>query len=302
VEKVLLVSNAHAGAVSPRTREVIIKALQADFKVEVADTDARDHATELARDAVERGFDAILAFGGDGTINETAQGLVGSEIALGILPGGTTNVMARSLGIPGDPVEATAFVASHLRSRTTRRINVGRLNDRYFLFSAGMGLDAEVVRRSEMDPVAHRERREWLWLSNALKAGATQYRGADPSITLEVEGSEPERVVFAICCNGRPFTYFRRFPVDALPEAQLDLGLDILGLKRVRAFTIPRIIWSVFVSRSHPNWRTSVYHHDVAAGMLRPDKPMPVQVDGDYIGELNEARIEAVPHALDLLV
>ena len=302
MEKVLLVSNAHAGTVSSRTREVIIKALQADFKVEVADTEARDHATELARDAVERGFDSVVAFGGDGTINETAQGLVGTEIALGILPGGTTNVMARSLGVPGDPVEATAFVAARLRSRTTSRINVGRLNDRYFLFSAGMGLDAEVVRRSEMDPVARRERREWLWFSNALKAGATEYRGADPSITLEVDGSEPARVVLAICCNGRPFTYFSRFPVDALPEAQLDLGLDILGLKRVRALTIPRIMWSVFVSRSHPRWRTSVYHHDVAAGAMRPDNPMPVQVDGDFIGELGEARVELVPNALDLLV
>lgn len=302
MEKVLLVSNAQAGAVSSLTREVIIKALQADFNVEVADTEARDHASDLARDAVDRGFHAVLAFGGDGTINETAQGLVGTDVALGILPGGTTNVMARSLGVPRDPVEATAFVASHLRSRTTRRINVGRLNDRHFLFSAGMGLDAEVVRRSERDPEARRERREWLWFSNAIKAGATQYRGADPSITLEVEGSKPARVVLAICCNGRPFTYFRRFPVDALPEARLDLALDFLGLTRIRAVTIPRIIWSVFVSRSHPRWRSAVYHHDVTAGTLAADRPMPVQVDGDYIGELTKVRVLAVPNALDLLV
>ncbi|HEY7875101.1 MAG TPA: acylglycerol kinase family protein, partial [Actinomycetota bacterium] len=105
MEKVLLISNARAGSVSARTKEVIVKALSADFKLEVADTAARNHATELARDAVDRDFDAVLVFGGDGTINEAAQPLIGSDVALGILPGGSTNVMARSLGVPRDPVE-----------------------------------------------------------------------------------------------------------------------------------------------------------------------------------------------------
>jgi diacylglycerol kinase family enzyme len=119
VQTVLLIANAQAGSVSARTKEVIIKALSADFKLEVVDTEARDHATELARDAVGRGFDAVLVFGGDGTMNEAAQAVVGSEVALGILPGGSTNVMARSLGVPRDPVEATALDASRIRSRST---------------------------------------------------------------------------------------------------------------------------------------------------------------------------------------
>src|SRR5437763_12702460 len=105
VEKVFVVSNAHAGSVSPRTKSVIVKALQAEFNIELADTTARNHASDLARDAVARGFDAILAFGGDGTINEVAQGVAGTEVPLGIIPGGSTNVIARSLGIPLDPVE-----------------------------------------------------------------------------------------------------------------------------------------------------------------------------------------------------
>jgi diacylglycerol kinase family enzyme len=302
VEKVFLVSNVYAGSVSAATKEVIVKALQADFKLEVADTAARDHATELAADAVARGFHSVLVFGGDGTINEAAQALVGSDVALGILPGGSTNVMARSLGVPRDPVEATAYGAARLRSGTTRIIHVGRLNHRYFLFSAGMGLDAEVVRRVEMDPVAKRERGEWSFLSNALKAGVTQYAGIDPSITLSVEGGAPERVILAICCNGRPFTYFKRFPVDALPEARLDRGLDFLGFRRIRRVTIPRIAWSLFVSRSHPRWRSATYHHDVTSGHMIADGPLPVQVDGDYIGDLDEARIELVPDALTLAV
>lgn len=302
VEQVLLVVNARAGSVSERTKEVITKALAADFKLEVVDTAARNHASDLAREAVDRGFDAVLAFGGDGTINEVAQGLVGTDVALGLLPGGTTNVMARSLGVPRDPVEATAVVAHHLRTGTRRRINVGRANERYFLFSAGMGLDAEVVRRVEADPEEKRRRREWVFVKHAFRAGLTQYRGADPEITLEVEGADPEQVLLAVCCKGRPFTYFKHRPVDVCPEARLDLGLDVFGLTRLRSSMVPRLMWSLFVSRSHVAWRTGRYHHDVASARLTSAHPLPVQVDGDYVGERVAVALELIPNALDLVI
>jgi diacylglycerol kinase family enzyme len=300
--RVLLIANSFAGSVSHRTREVIVKALAADFDLEASETTSRDHASELARAAVADGVDAVLAFGGDGTINEVAQGLVGTDVALGILPGGSTNVMARALGVPRDPVEATAFVAAHLRSRTVRRINVGRFQERYFLFSAGMGLDAEVVRRVEENPEGKRKRGEWLFAANAVKAGLTQYRLRDPEITLEVEGAEPEKVVLAISCNARPFTYFGRFPVDAAPLAQLDGGLDFVAFKRLRGIGLPRLVWSLFVSRSHPRWRNVVYHHGVMKGRITADQALPVQVDGDYIGERDNAEIHLVPSSLSLLV
>jgi diacylglycerol kinase family enzyme len=302
VEKVLLISNARAGSVSVRTKEVIVKALSADFKLEVADTEARNHASELARDAVDRDFDAVLVFGGDGTINEAAQPLVGSDVALGILPGGSTNVMARSLGVPRDPVDATAYLASHLRTSTKRRINVGRANDRYFLFSAGMGLDAEVVKRVEADPEAKRRRGEMLFVSNAFGVGFKEYRGADPMITMEIEGHEPQRVVHAVCCNARPFTYFKSFPVDVCPGASLDGGLSVFALSKIRTGTIPRIVWGIFVSRSHPRWKIANYHDDLNGLSLVADRPLPMQVDGDYVGEWDAARIVLLEGALDLLV
>ncbi|MGH2734455.1 MAG: diacylglycerol/lipid kinase family protein, partial [Actinomycetota bacterium] len=217
METVMLIANPYAGSVSRRTKEVIVKALEADFKLEVAETTARHHASELARDAVDRDFHAVIVFGGDGTINEAAQGLVGTDVALGILPGGSTNVMGRALGVPRDPVEATAFVAGHVRSNTKKRINVGRVNDRYFLFSAGMGLDAEVVRRVEADPVGKRDNHESLFVRNAFKAGLTEYRGTAPFIQMRVENEEPFACVTSICCNGAPFTYYRRMPVDVCP-------------------------------------------------------------------------------------
>jgi diacylglycerol kinase family enzyme len=302
VHSALLISNATAGSVSGRAKEVIVKALHADFKLQMADTERRDHARELAHDAVDRDLDAVVVFGGDGTINEVAQGLVRSDVALGILPGGTTNVMARSLGVPRNPVDATAFVASNLRSGTRRRINVGQINDRFFLFSAGMGLDAEVVRRVEAEPDKKRTRGEWLWLSNALKAAVTEYRGAQPVITMTVDGADPSRVVLAICANARPFSYFKQWPVDALPEARLDRGLDFYGITQVRLPTIPRLAYSLFVSRSHVGWRTSRYRHNAARGRLDADRPMPVQVDGEFIGFQEGAELSLVPNALTLLV
>jgi diacylglycerol kinase family enzyme len=299
---VMLIVNARAGSVSPRTREVIVKALSADFKLEVAETGARNHASELAQEAVDRGFGTVLAFGGDGTLNEAAQGLVDTDVALGVIPGGTTNVLARSVGVPRDPVDATAFVAEKLSSGAARRINVGRANERYFLFSFGMGLDAEVVRRVEADPDAKRRGADWLFVKNAVRAGVTQYAGAEPKIELSVGGRDPERVLLAVCCNGRPFTYFNRFPVDVCPGARLDGGLDLFAMTKLNTYDVPRIFWGVLVARSHVRWRRSRYFHDLETASLRTAEPLPVQVDGDYIGEWQTADVELLEKALDLLV
>ncbi len=302
VQRVLLIVNARAGSVRARTKEVIAKALSADFKLEVADTMSRNHASDLAGDAVDRGFDAVVAFGGDGTVNEAAQTLVGTGVALGILPGGTTNVMARSLGIPRDPVDATAYVAERLRSGARRPINVGDAAGRYFLFSCGMGLDAEVVKRVEADPEAKAKSAEWTFLRKALAAGVGEYRGQEPWLTVEVEGRDPVRALLAVCCNARPFTYFKKMPVDVCPRARLDAGLDVFSLSRIRLTTVPRIVWAVFVSRSHVRWRTARYDHDVESLTLRTDRPLPVQVDGDYIGEQQTAELRLLRKGLHVLV
>ena len=210
-------------------------------------------------------------------------------------------MLVRTLGIPIDPIDATAYVASRLRSGTKRRINVGRLGSRYFLFAAGVGLDAEVVKRVENDPRRRKVSHNLLFLRHALEAAATRYRAADASVTLEVDGASPQKALFVICCNARPFTYFRNLPVDVCPEAHLDLGLDFLGLTKIHTSTIPRVMWSVFVSRSHPGWKNATYHHDVPGASLTTTEPLPVQVDGDYIGEFTSARFDLIPDALDLL-
>ena len=139
-------------------------------------------------------------------------------------------------------------------------------------------------------------------MKHAWATGTTTFRTTEPQLSLQVEGEEPRDYVFLVCCNGRPFTYFKKWPVDACPEARLDLGLDVLALSKVRLATAPRIAWGVFVSRSHPRWRISSYWHDIAKAKVVTRQPMPAQVDGDYIGEIEEATLELVPNALDLLV
>ncbi|MDQ3983376.1 MAG: hypothetical protein M3271_11920, partial [Actinomycetota bacterium] len=154
----------------------------------------------------------------------------------------------------------------------------------------------------EGDPEAKARSAEWTFLRKALGAGVGEYRGVEPWITVEVEGREPVRALLAVVCNGRPFTYFKRMPVDVCPRARLDGGLDVFSLRRIRLGTVPRIIWSLFVSRSHVRWRTASYDHDVGSLTLRADRPLPVQVDGDYIGEQQATPIRLVRKGLDVLV
>jgi diacylglycerol kinase family enzyme len=278
--------------------------LQADFKLEAHDTTRRDHAIELATEAVDRDFDAVLAFGGDGTINEVVQPLVGTGIAFGLIPGGTTNVMARSLGMPTDPVEATAFVAEHLRNDTRRRIGLGSLSPltnggplRYFLFSCGIGLDAEVVKRVEAAVTRTGRKSDWTFVRNALAAASMEYRGAEPWLTVTVGGDEFKGVL-GICGNAWPFTYFKRWPINACPQARLDAGLDMLVFGKIRATTIPRVIRSVFGSGSHAGWRKNRYWHDVDLITWKVVAPKPVQVDGDYIGEFERVEFGVKPGGL----
>jgi diacylglycerol kinase family enzyme len=202
------------------------------------------------------------------------------------------------------PVDATALVAPRLRSGTRRRINVGRIRDRHFLFCAGMGLDADVVRHTEAQPDKKRRWGKWMFLKDALRLAATEYRGAAPAVTMKVEGQggEPDKVLTAVFANARPFTYFGPFPVDACPQAHLDERLDALGITKIRLGSIPRLAWALLASRRHVRWRTVRHHHDVARIRLLSDHPMPVQADGDFIGDYDEALVEHVPAALDLLV
>src|SRR5947199_811802 len=150
--RMLLIVNPYATTVSDRLKNLVVYALRGRYEVDAIDTEARDHATELTREAAREGYDVVVAFGGDGTVNEAANGLAGSDTALTCLPGGRANVYCRMLGIPADVVDATEHLLRIADDWRPQRVDLARVNGRHFLFSAGLGLDACVVERVDAHP------------------------------------------------------------------------------------------------------------------------------------------------------
>lgn len=301
MQQALLVTNLAARTVSQRVKQVIVKALSADLKLEVEDTAARNHATELARDAADRGFDLVIAFGGDGTMNEVANGLVGTDTALALLPGGMANVLCRTLGIPSDIVEATGYLINRVKSAKTRKINVGRMDERYFVMSCGVGLDASTVRRVEANPVLKRKYRDWFFLYSALRTALGEYRGRRPYIRLAADDFD-EDVVLAIISNTPQLTFFKRWPVTVAPRTRLEGGLDILAMRRLPIWYVPGLMLSVFRTGSHLGYREVRYLHDVSSARLEsPDPPFPIQVDGEFVGDRTRLEVELIRDGLTIL-
>lgn len=301
METALLISNLAARTVSEQLKQVIVKALSADLKLEVADTEGRNHATDLARDAADRGFDLVISLGGDGTMNEVANGLVATETAMALLPGGMANVMCRALGISPDIVEATGRLLNRVQGGRVRRINVGKMDGRYFVMSCGAGLDAETVKRVESNPAAKWKYREWFFLSSALRAELGEYRKKKPNISLTV-GEVSEDVVTAIVTNIPEISYWRRWPITIAPKARLERGLDVLAAKRLPVRYIPGLMWSTFGAASHVKWKHLVYVNDVAtAGLSCDDGTFPTQVDGEFAGDRRKVDVELIRDGLVIL-
>src|ERR687886_1204958 len=188
-KRLLLVSNPYATTVSGRLTSLVVYALQGRYDVDAADTEGRDHATELAREAAADGYDIVVAFGGDGTVNEVANGLAGSPTALFPLPGGATNVYCRMLGISNDVVDATEHLLGAADAWRPRRLDLGSVNGRHFLFSAGYGLDAAVVRRVDAHPETKARLRHWYFAWAGIGTFLRHYLVRPPRIDLEVDGS-----------------------------------------------------------------------------------------------------------------
>src|SRR5436853_710313 len=162
-KRMLVIVNPYATTVSDRLKNLVVYALRGSYEVDAIDTEARDHATELCREAAREGYDVVVAFGGDGTVNEAANGLAGSNTPLSCLPGGRVNVYCRMLGIPTDIVDATEHLLRIADEWEPRRVDLGRLNERYFAFSAGVGLDADGVERVDSRPQFKARYGEWFY-------------------------------------------------------------------------------------------------------------------------------------------
>ena len=230
-KRMLIIVNPYATTVSDRLKNLVVYALQARYEVEAVDTEAAEHAIEIGREARTGGYDIVVAFGGDGTLNEVANGLAGTDVPISVLPGGSTNVVARTLGIPNDVVDATEHLIAIADDFRPRKIDLGRCNGRRFVFACGVGLDATVVKRVDAHPRLKARARQWYYTWAAISAFYRQYLRDPVRFELEVDGETLEGVT-AIAQNSDPFTYFANIPIRICEDIGLDDGTISMALLR----------------------------------------------------------------------
>ncbi|MFI7609641.1 diacylglycerol kinase family lipid kinase [Nonomuraea terrae] len=320
--RAMLLVNPKATTTNARTRDVLIRAFGAAVELAVEETRYRGHAARLAATARAKGYDVVAVLGGDGTINETVNGLLnpvgGGEAQhladpssgrpwLVVIPGGSANVFARALGLPNDPVESTGVVLEALREGRRRTVGLGQAlwegQSRYFTFCSGMGYDAEVVRAVEGLRGSGRKATPARYVNTALR----HYLATDkrhPAMTLTGPGIPRARGLFmAIISNTSPWTYVGPRPVRPTPWAGFETGLDLLGLRRMGPLALAPVIRHILTeSDALPSGRHLVQLHDEAEFTLTADRPVAFQLDGDYLGERETVTFRSTPNALQVLV
>jgi diacylglycerol kinase family enzyme len=285
----LLIVNPYASGVSDE-RVAQVRAALGDVEVEL--TAQAGHATELAHAA--GGAEAVYVFSGDGGFNEVLNG-IGPDTPVGFIPGGGANVLPRALGLPRDPVAA----AERLAAGRTRRISVGRVNDRRFGFAAGIGLDAEAVRRldSHGRTVEH-GRAGNLHFAWEVARMIGEHRGRfEPALEILGRG----RAAFALVANSDPYTYAGLVPLRIAPEARFELGLDLVAPRGVTPASLPRLVRYAVLGRGQATAKDVVYAHDLDRIEIVCDHPMPLQVDGEDLGDVTSALFEAERNAVLVL-
>jgi diacylglycerol kinase family enzyme len=285
----LLVVNPYASGVS---EERIAQVTAALGDVEVQRTEHRGHATELVREAKA---EAVYVFSGDGGFNEVLNG-IDAETPVGFIPGGGANVLPRALGLPGDPVRA----AERLAQGRTKRISVGRVNGRRFAFSAGIGIDAEAIRRLEARGRAQDGARAGnLVFAWELARVLGERRGRfEPALEILGRG----RAAFALVANGDPYTYAGPIPLRVAPEARFELGIDLVAPRAVSPMTLPRLLGYALLGRGQAGASDIVYGHDLDRIEVVCDAPMPLQADGEDLGDVTSAVFEAERGAALVLI
>jgi diacylglycerol kinase family enzyme len=304
-KRMLVIVNPYATTVSDRLRNLVVYALQARYDVEAVDTERPNHATQICREAAGEGYDVVVAFGGDGTVNEAANGLIGSGTPLCCLPGGATNVFHRTIGIPNDVVDATEHLLGIADDFKPRKVDLGMVNGRAFVFSSGVGLDASVVERVDAHPRLKARLGEWYYTWAALSTFNRRYLVNPPRMRVTVDGQTLDGVT-VVAQNSDPFTFFGRRPIRVCEGAGLDTGsLGVAVLERATPLEMPTLIPRLFSGRA----RTVSKHRQIAPfpsvheAVVESidDRPLPVQVDGDYIGEERSVHYSSAPGALTVV-
>ncbi len=305
--RALLVVNPMATTTTERGRDLLVRALRSEVDLAVEYTKRRGHAAELAARAASDGYDVVVTLGGDGTVNEVVNGLLrdgpGPQVpALAVVPGGSTNVFARALGLPREWTEGTGVILEALHTGRVRTIGLGRADDRYFTFCAGLGLDAEVVRKVERARLRGKVSTPGLYVRSTVAQFFLDTNRRNSLVTLDRPGeASVAGLAMAIVQNTAPWTYLGERPINPCPDASFDLGLDVMALRQLHVPATARAAAQVLSRRPNPHGKQVLSLHDVAEFTLRAEHPLAFQVDGDFVGERASVTFVAVPGALRVL-
>lgn len=302
--RILLVVNSFASSVTARNTVVVHRQLSRRHDVELVETNRRGHATRFAADAARRSIDVVVGFGGDGTINEIATGIAGTGTALGVLPGGSTNVFARTIGLPNDPVAAVARLAPGIDAADFRPIALGRVNGRFFCFHTGVGFDAAVVATVERRASLKRWLGHPLFIGAAIATWAGRYDRAQPHFRVVTDAGVVDDGYFAIVLNTNPYTYLGNRPLDLSHAAGFDRGLVAVTFRTMKARAILRSLVGALRGggiRPTPEVDEQVDLDHLVIEVDSDQEPFPYQVDGDHLGEVTRLEFHHVPAAVKLV-
>jgi diacylglycerol kinase family enzyme len=294
MKRAVLIVNPYASKVTDERVAAVEDILGRAAEVRTLRTERPRHATELA--AANDDVDALLVFSGDGGFNEVLNGVHRPDLPLGFVPGGGTSVLPRALGLPRDPIRTAERLADALERGRTRKMSTGRVNGRRFAFSAGIGIDAEAVRRIDARGRSTEGKRpgDAAFVATFARLLAERRGRFDPA--LEVRGHG--RAAFVLVANVHPYTYVKALALRIAPEVVFEEGLDFLAPVSVRASTLPRLLLYIFTGRGRP---AALKGHDLDRIEVVCDEPMALQADGEDLGDVTEAVFEAERRSITVL-
>ncbi|MET0993690.1 MAG: diacylglycerol kinase family protein [Mycobacterium sp.] len=306
--RAVLIVNPNATSTTPAGRDLLAHALESRVKLTVAHTDHRGHAVEIARDAARDGVDVLIVHGGDGTVNEVVNGILGEvgvegpAPAVGVVPGGSANVFARALGISPDPIEATNqlvdLLSDYRRRKAWRRIGLMDCGERWGVFTAGMGVDGDVVAAVEAQRDKGRNVTASRYIRVAVREMLTNAR-REPSLTLHLPDQDPVTGVhFAFVSNSSPWTYANTRPVWTNPATTFETGLGVFAITSMNIWANLRVVRQMLSKRPKLAARHLIRDDDLPWLRLTSDTPVASQIDGDFLGPRNEMTFTAVRDAL----
>lgn len=299
--KVLLLVNGYASSVTARSRVLIQSIIAENHDVQLALTSRRGHASRLARGAASTGTKIVFVLGGDGTLNEAANGLAGSDCALAPLPGGSTNVFARTLGIPDDPLEAVRSLLSAIDTNQIRSVGLGEVGGRYFLFHCGMGFDAAVVQQVERKAALKRYAGHPLFIWAGFNTWLNHYDRSSPRMSAKHGDKFINDGYFTVVLNTNPYTYLGHRPLSLAPAATLDNGLSLVVLRTMAFKPVMSVVKNLVSGKQLQDSNTLHLADNLPEIEITGHKPFPYQLDGDFLGEVSSLKFTWVPEKLRLV-